>query len=73
MPKFTVSMEWNEYHQQWLMKLVPLGLTFQEFTQEELDKMEKEVFNCGSVVAVFKGLDKTKAKKYSMTVEPLDV
>ena len=70
---FTVTMEWNEYHQQWLMKLVPIDITFQEFRQEELDKGEKEVFNCGSVVTVFKRLDKTKAKKYRMTVESLDV
>jgi hypothetical protein len=62
-------MEWNEHHQQWLMKLVPLGLMFQEFTQEELDKGEKEVFNCGSVVVVFKGLKKDAKNEYEMTVK----
>jgi len=54
------------------MKLVPVGILFQEIKQEELDKGEKEVFNCGSVVAIFKGLDKKKVKKYRMVVEPLD-
>ena len=63
-------MEWNEYHQQWLMKLVPLGITFQEFSQKALDKGEKEVWNCGSVVTIFEGLDKTKKNEYHLTVEP---
>jgi hypothetical protein len=70
MKKFTITMTWNEHHEQYLMKCLPLDIVLQEFSEEELSAGAKEVFYCGSVMTMFEGLSRTTGKKYKITVEP---
>ena len=61
-----VTMHWNEAREQFSMRLVLPPLFLQEFTEEELKTGEKEVFDCGTICSLFKGLDKKTKKKYKL-------
>ncbi|MCE5317527.1 MAG: hypothetical protein LLG04_09250 [Parachlamydia sp.] len=68
----TISMHWNDPTEQYRMRLVTPSIFVQEYSEKEVCEGAKDVFDCGSVMALFKGLNKTEKKKFKLVVIPID-
>lgn len=58
MKTLTITMQWNEIAQKWLMHLH--------------DQFVYDFWDCSTVQVAFEGLDKSVIKRFEVTIKPLE-